>query len=660
MDNKEVILLKKALDRQKRARKQAEVILEAKSKELYDTTRHLKEVNTSLEHLLNEKTDELNSAFLNIIDPYIVMDLESNVLSMNTSAKEFLGCDHNKESINLSKMVHKDFFEYTIESMGSLLEAGVLKNYSAKITTKDNKEKWVQINASLIYDTERKPIAAQGIIRDITQEMEIKELLKEQKKQLNIIVEHSPLGILLSINGKIIKANTTFSSCLGYSHIELKQKKLDDISEAEDIRLNEDLTCKLRLGALDKFSVVRRYFRKNGGSVLARTMVSAVKDSEGKIEYEVALIEDITKERASEERLAAEREKYSSIIANMNLGLLEVDNDDIIQMANQSFCRMSGYEEKELLGTKAARLLGKDGDVIIEESIERRKKGISDSYEVALTDKQGNKKYWLISGAPRYGSDKELIGSIGIHLDITNQKLLEHQKEQLVKELEHSNKGLQDYAHIVSHDLKSPLRSISALATWIQEDYKDILDEGGNENLNLMQEKIASMDKLISGILDYSIVNSSKLNTEKVDLNTVVAEVGETIFIPDHVVLSVPRKLPIIYSDSTKMRQLFQNIIGNAVVHIEEEKGLVEVLYDENKTHWLFTIKDNGVGIPKEYHKKIFEIFQSVGNNERSTGIGLSIVKKIVDRYEGEVWVDSEVGVGTEFHFSLCKATCSM
>ncbi|MDP5060546.1 MAG: ATP-binding protein [Maribacter sp.] len=163
------------------------------------------------------------------------------------------------------------------------------------------------------------------------------------------------------------------------------------------------------------------------------------------------------------------------------------------------------------------------------------------------------------------------------------------------------------------------------------------------------------MDKLIHGILEYSTANSSALDDSKVDLNTVITDIGETIYIPDHVQLVVPKALPTIMADRIKMHQVFQNIIGNAVVHIEREVGLVEVLFKDEGDFWQFTISDNGVGIPEEYHKKIFDIFQSIGNNERSTGIGLSIVKKIVDRYQGSVWVDSVVGEGTQFHFTIKK-----
>jgi len=784
MDNKEVVLLKRALERQKKARQQAERILEEKSKELYDVTHHLKQANSKLENLLSEKASEMDGAFLNIIDPYVVMDLEGNVLNMNSSAREFLGYDQHKEAVNLSKLVHPDFVQYTAESFKSLLEVGTLKNYRAKIKVKDRSEKWVQINSSLIYDKAHRPIAAQGIVRDITQEMEIKGLLGEQKKQLDIIVENSPLGIVLADNGKIIKTNTTFRELLGYGSEELDNKLVKDISVPDAGDTTRTMMKEMNQGRLDKFAVVKKYRRKDGSFLLAKTSVSAVRNSSGEVEYQVALIEDISKEmeaeeqlRASENRLAtlisnlqtgvlledenrkialtnqmfcslfkipaspqdligadcsdaaernkvhfkdekgfvtrietilkerklvlsdelemadgrilerdyipifnngkykghlwtyqdvtlrknfkrnleAEKEKYSNIIANMNLGLIEVDNDDIIQLTNQSFSKMSGFAEEELLGQPATDILRVQNREVVEERTDNRLKGISDSYEIEVLHKDGSLRHWLISGAPRYDDAKNVIGSIGIHLDITNQKQLELQKERLLQELEKSNQGLREYAHIVSHDLKSPLRSISALSTWLTEDYHDVLDDNGKFNLQQIQEKIEGMDHLIDGILKYSSINSDGLDQTAVDLNIVVQEIREIIFVPDHVNIIIMNPLPTLNADKTRIHQLFQNLISNAVVNIEREEGLVEISSCDKKTHWEFRIKDNGVGIPKEYHEKIFKIFQSIGHGERSTGIGLSIVKKIIDLYEGNIWLDSEVGQGTTFYFTLKK-----
>lgn len=784
MDSKEVILLKKALDRQKKARQQAERILEQKSKELYDVTRHLKQTNSKLENLLSEKSSGLDTAFINIIDPYVVMDLAFNVINMNHSAREFLGYDHTKEPVNLANLVHPEYAEYTLKSIKFLIEVGTLKNYRAKIIIKNGSDRFVQINSSLIYDESGRPIAAQGIIRDISRETEIKHLLAEQKKQLDIIVENSPLGIVLTDQGKIIKANPTFTHLLEYSENELKQLMVKDISEPAYIDTSEALMNKINSGALDNFQTVKKYVKKGGDTILAKTNVSAVKNTEGKVEFQVAVIEDITKELEAEEKLKAsqnrltqlianlqtgvlledehgkialtnqnfcdlfeissapeklkgsdcsaaaeqnkiyfnnaddfvpriehilkerktvlsdeltmkdgriierdyipifnnneykghlwsyqdvtirknykknleaQREKYSSIIANMNLGLLEVDNDDVIQMANQSFCELSGYSEKELLHKKAGDIINVlDKEIFIDKN-KKRLHGESDSYEVKVLDKTGSLKHWLISGAPRYDDSGKVIGSIGIHLDITDQKLLVLQKEKLLRELEKSNQGLQEYAHIVSHDLKSPLRSISALATWLNEDYQDVLDENGMNNLHMIQEKIEGMDKLIDGILRYSSINNDTLEEELVDVNAIIHEICEIIFVPEHVNVVISNTLPTLTADRTKIHQLFQNLIGNAVMHIEKKEGVVSIASNETNTHWQFSVTDNGVGIPKEYHEKIFKIFQSIGNEERSTGIGLSIVKKIVDLYEGSIWLKSEEGKGTTFYFKLKK-----
>lgn len=530
MDNKEVILLKKALERQKKARIQAEKILEKKSKDLYDVTHHLKETNERLENLLSEKTSELDGVFINIVDPYIVMDLQFNILKMNISAKKFLGYDSDKEKINLQGLIHEDYVTYSANSIKSLLEVGTLKNYRAKIIVKDGSEKFIQINSSLIHDKNGKPIAAQGIVRDITQETEIKYLLAEQKKQLDIIVENSPLSIVLTVKGQIIKVNKTFVALLGYSETELKKLSVKDISSPEDVKASKELMEQMNSGKIDSFSVVKNYIRKNGTTLLAKTSVNAFKNEEGQVEYQVAMIEDITEQRN-----------------------------------------------------------------------------------------------------------------------------LEVQKEQLLEELEASNQGLQEYAHIVSHDLKSPLRSISALATWLSEDYKDVLDESGVFNLQQIQEKIESMDALINGILKYSSINNDQSKHTNVDFNNVIDDIKSIIFIPDHVQVLVTKTLPTLKADKTKIHQLFQNLISNAVMHIEQEKGLVKIGVEEQKNFWKFSIKDNGIGIPKAYHEKIFKIFQSIGNGERSTGIGLSIVKKIVDLYKGKIWLKSEVGKGTTFYFTLKK-----
>ena len=550
MSKQEIELLQRALDRQVKARKEAEKILESKSKELYDTLHYLREDNNRLKGLLQEKTSELEGVFFNIPDPYLVINLKGQVIKMNQAAKLFLGFDTEKEDFYAAQLVHHEYLMATLQSFGLLQEVGILKNFKTKINIKSGGSRFVQVNANLIYDASGMPIAAQGVLRDVTNEEEVSAILEEQKE--------------------------------------------------------------------------------------------ALKDSQKRLE---AFISD----------LQAQKEKYSSIIANMNLGLVEVDNEDLVQLVNKSFCTLSGYTEKELYGNKLGQLLHVSDPKIILVHQKNRLKGISDTYEVNVQVKGGQKKHWLISGAPRYNEKGQVIGSIGIHLDITEQYELSEQKEQLLKDLESSNEGLQEYAHIVSHDLKSPLRSISALASWLEEDFGDKLGPAGLSQLNLMQDKIASMDQLITGILRYSSIGSEKARFEICPTLELIQQLKATIYWPEQIALRFNGTMPSIKADKTQLQQLFQNLLSNAILHMDKPKGQIEIGYNDLGDLHEFSVKDNGIGIPKAYKEKIFEIFETLESGKGSSGIGLSIVKKIVQLHGGTIWVKSEYGAGATFYFTIKK-----
>ncbi|WP_108244323.1 PAS domain-containing sensor histidine kinase [Muricauda brasiliensis] len=667
MESNEVKVLKRALERQKKARAQAEKILEDKSKELYDTAEHLKRANVLLENLLNERTDEVNAAFLNIIDPYVVMDLDFNVIRSNESAKEFLKFNRLKNEVNLSRYVHPDFAQYTAESIQSLLETGILKNYRAKIVLPDNQQKYVQINASLIYDRKANPIAAQGIIRDITQEKDVESLLKNQQEQLKesqdrlaTLIKNLEMAVLLEDeNRKIALTNKKFCDMFGIQANPEDMIGADCANAAEEskdyFKDPEQFIDRITEILKNQETVLSDELQMTDGRILERDYIPLFND--GVYKGHLWSYRDVTLTKTFRQNLQAEKDKYSGIIANMNLGLIEVDLNGQIQTVNRSFCNISGFEMKELVGSVVHELRTANNKQIIDDKdIAQLKKG-QDSHQMAVFNKKGEQRHWLVSSAPRFDEAQRAIGSIGIHLDITEHIKLQLEKEKLLSKLEQSNESLKEYAYVVSHDLKSPLRSIEALASWLSNDYGDSLDDAGKEYLKLIQDKIESMENLISGILAYSTANTSELKNTEIDLHDVVSEIEESIYIPENVKVVAPEKLPTIIADRTKMHQLFQNIISNAVVHIEKENGKVEVLYQDKHGFWEFCIKDNGVGIPKKYHKKIFEIFQSASDDKKSTGIGLSIVKKIIDRYNGEVWVESEEGKGTDFYFTLEKQT---
>jgi len=237
------------------------------------------------------------------------------------------------------------------------------------------------------------------------------------------------------------------------------------------------------------------------------------------------------------------------------------------------------------------------------------------------------------------------------------ERELEKKVEERTEDLKKSNQELEEFAYIVSHDLKAPLRGITQLSDWIYKDYTDVLDKEGKENLELLRERTKRMNALIQGILQYSRVERKEGKAEKVDLNELVEEVIDLLSPPDNIKIMVADKLPEYAADRSRLTQVFQNLISNAIKHMDKEEGLIKIGCAEKDKEWEFNISDNGPGIDKKYQEKIFKIFQRLDPKEGndSTGIGLTIVKKIVEMYGGRIWVESTKDKGSAFYFTLLK-----
>ena len=228
------------------------------------------------------------------------------------------------------------------------------------------------------------------------------------------------------------------------------------------------------------------------------------------------------------------------------------------------------------------------------------------------------------------------------------------EQEQLLYNLEVQNQELSDYAHMVSHDLKSPLRSIDALTSWLKEDYGELLNDTGKNQINTIRSSVEKMDTLINGILEYSTIGKTIVEIFDVDLNLLIDEILIMIQIPKNIDIE-KSILPVVKGDKYRLQQLFQNLISNSIAYNDKEKGKIEIGVEDKDQFWEFYVKDNGKGIEEKYFEKIFKTFQKLENNQKSTGIGLSVVKKIVDLYGGDIWLTSELGKGTSFNFTLKK-----
>ena len=238
------------------------------------------------------------------------------------------------------------------------------------------------------------------------------------------------------------------------------------------------------------------------------------------------------------------------------------------------------------------------------------------------------------------------------------RKTSENHQLKLVTELATVNQELKDFAYIVSHDLKAPLRGIASLADWLRSDYGDRLDDEGRDMLQLMSGRVRRMSDLIDGVLEYSRVGRVRDNKTQVNLSQLLHETIDMISMPDGIQIAIDTELPTITLEKTRMQQVFQNLIGNAVKYMGKPEGEIHIGHSEMKDCWEFYVSDTGMGIEARHFDKVFQIFQTLAPRDQSesTGVGLAIVKKIVESYDGKIGLNSEIGKGSTFWFKLPKS----
>lgn len=229
--------------------------------------------------------------------------------------------------------------------------------------------------------------------------------------------------------------------------------------------------------------------------------------------------------------------------------------------------------------------------------------------------------------------------------------------EDKIHELDRSNTALEKFAYVVSHDLKAPLNTISSIAELLKVSYNKNIPSEGQKMIDILELKAKQMSELIQGILEYSRVNgNSECIKEVVDLNEVLLNIKNGFLPEQNVVLEIENTLPTIKIEKVLVVQVFQNLISNGIKYNDKLTKFIKIGCKEDGGNFLFYVSDNGIGVDKQHYEKIFEIFQTLnGKSFDSTGIGLAIVKKIIENAGGTIWIQSEVRKGSTFHFTLPK-----
>jgi light-regulated signal transduction histidine kinase (bacteriophytochrome) len=224
---------------------------------------------------------------------------------------------------------------------------------------------------------------------------------------------------------------------------------------------------------------------------------------------------------------------------------------------------------------------------------------------------------------------------------------------ELITQLEKTNAELDQFAYVASHDLKAPLRGIANLSQWIEDDLGDRMDEQGRYHMGLLRGRVSRLEGLIDGILHYSRANRHEGSASEVEVDQLVREIWELLAPPSTATLVVG-SLPALTTVKIPLQQVLMNLMGNAIKYNRDRELTVEVGAERDEEGWVFHVKDNGVGIAPEFHQRIWQLFQTLEARDKveSTGIGLAVVRKIVESRGGRAWIDSAPGDGAAFYFS--------
>ena len=623
-----------------------------------------------------EQSELKNRLIMNsALDAIIAIDNRGLITFWNPQAEKIFGW---KEAEVLGKRLsdtiipsyHKNAHEKGMNDYHQTGRGPVL-NKMLELPAVNIKGEEFQIELSIIPVKQGDTEFFCSFIRDISDRKKNEEALKASQELWKFALEGAGDGVWeYNFQTKEVFFSKQYKSMLGYQDEEFLNVPDEWLSRIhpDDLEMIEQADKAYSSGEINSHQREYRIRHKNGHWiwVLDRGML-VNRTPEGLPERIIGTHSDITDRKQSEQALKYKEEKYRNIIANMNLGLIEVDNDEYIQFANQTFCKMSGFTEEELYNSKATDLLALgENKSLIESKMNLRKKGISDAYQVSVRNKNGEIRWWLISGAPRLNDNGEHVGSIGIHLDITAQKKMEHELIRAKEAAEASTEAKEAFLANMSHEIRTPMNAISGMANQLN---KTILDENQQFYLNTIRSSADNLLVIINDILDLSKIESGKLSIEKIGFEP-KRVIGHVMEVMQHRAeekglaftnsFSDQRLSDVLIGDPYRLSQIMLNLVSNSIKFTPKGKIDIScrVLQDlEHEQVVEVSVQDTGVGMEKQFIAQLFEKFSqedsSVTRKYGGTGLGMSICKELIGLMNGTINVVSEKDKGTTVSFTL-------
>ena len=338
----------------------------------------------------------------------------------------------------------------------------------------------------------------------------------------------------------------------------------------------------------------------------------------------------------------------------MQEALLVFNTSHCIILVNNAALELLGYSnEIELLGRPAEDIFAhsNDADNFLKNAMQQNPVAHREGAFRKADTKKFTGSYSVSVIRDEAG---EVEATVIIIQNISKRKEVEERLAEYARRLEKSNKELDQFSFIVSHDLKAPLRAISNLSLWLIEDLGATLPEDSRKNLDMMRSRVARMESLINGILEYSKIGRTHVAPESFNLSELITEILELLSPSAHIKVLFSEEMPAVITPKILLQQVLSNLISNAIKYTDKKEPVITLSVVSNELFYEFTVEDNGPGIALEYHDKIFLIFQTLQSKDtfESTGIGLTIVKRIVEEQGGKIRLESDVGEGCKFIFT--------
>ena len=598
-----------------------------------------------------------------IVDGLIIIDEKGVINSFNAAAEKMFG--YRPEEVigeNIKTLMPESYRDNHEDYLANYLRTGEAKVIGVGREVvgqrKDGTTFPIELGVSEMWVGRRRSFM--GTVRDITDRKEREASEVFLRNLLDTIAD----GLMtMDASGTVLSVNPAAQKLFGYAESEMLGCNVDRLI-SEPYRSEHDAApgadrdaANVHMLSLGGHDVQAK--RKDGSSFLMELSVSEMEIRGERIL--AGIIRDVTARKKAEEEAGL----LAAIVKSSDDAIFSKSLDGTITSWNSAAEKLFGYSAAEAIGQPIGLLVPPGLLPEEQQFMQQIMRGEAvKHFETVRRTRDGRLIDVSLTVSSILNAAGEVVGVSKIAHDISARKATEAQLQSSMQAVERSNQELDDFAYIASHDLKEPLRGLANNAMFLEEDYQGRIDATGVKRLHRMIFLCHRMERLVDDLLYFSRLGRQELAIRRADLNAMINDIRDMIeaAAPEkNVTIHVPELLPTIVCDLTRVTEVFRNLIGNGIKYNRSEAKLIEIgsvtrPVDLGPPEQVFFVRDNGIGIPREFQKDIFRIFKRLNEEDetvKGTGVGLTFVKKIVERHCGRIWVESGIGKGSTFYFTL-------